>query len=162
MALSQSQTPSVLGALLHGSCKPNQLTHGCCNQNQDFDSTSKDLDNSSKALPYKSYATSTVGEGLVAQPQTAPLCPLDTSPTGRPLPKPFRSTLPKCGADQLLRRVRRLRRTERLVTKLSKCEAHPIFRRNGPQPETAPLCRYATPPLREDHIGHPQNDGCFC
>ena len=100
MALSQSQTRvSALGALLHGSCKPNQLTHGCCNQNQDFDSTSKDLDNSSKALPYKSYATSTVG-GLVAQPQTAPLCPLDTSPTGRPLPKPFRSTPPKCGADQ--------------------------------------------------------------
>ena len=60
----------------------------------------KDLDNSSKPLPCKSYATSTVGEGLVAQPQTAPLCPLDTSPTGRHLPKPFRSTPPKCGADQ--------------------------------------------------------------
>ena len=47
------------GALLHGSCKPNQLTHGCCNQNQDFDSTSTDLDNSSSAVPYKTHISFT-------------------------------------------------------------------------------------------------------
>ena len=36
----------------------------------------KDLDNSSKALPYKSSATSTVGEGL-APPETLPI-PIDS------------------------------------------------------------------------------------
>ena len=59
---------------------------------------------SAKALPYNFTATSLVGEGLVAQPQTAPLCPLGTSPTGRPLPKPFQSIPPKREANQLFRR----------------------------------------------------------
>ena len=47
------------------------------------------------------------------------------------VPQPFRSIPFACGADL-------------------------CFRRDVPQPETAPLCRYATPPLRGDHIGHPQ------
>ena len=49
--------------------------------------------------PYKFTVTSIVGEGLVAQPQTAPLCPLGTSPTGRPLPKRFRYMSQKREAD---------------------------------------------------------------
>ena len=39
---------------------------------------------------------------------------------------------------------------------------HPSYRRDVPQPETAPLCRFATPPLRGDHTGHPHDDGRFC
>ena len=39
------------------------------------------------------------------------------------------------------------------------CGAYTCFRRDVPQPETAPLCRYATPPLRGDHIGHPSMTG---
>ena len=39
------------------------------------------------------------------------------------------------------------------------CEANQSFRRDVPQPETALLCRFATPPLRGDHIGRPHGRG---
>ena len=90
--------------------------------------------------PYKSDVMSIVGEGL-APPET------------------LRKISPKCEADQFFRRVRRLRRTEPFRSIPFACGADLCFRRDVPQPETAPLCRYATPPLRGDHIGHPQNDG---
>ena len=40
-----------------------------------------------------------VGEGLVAQPQTAPLCPSGTSPAGRLLPVHCQKITFSCGAN---------------------------------------------------------------
>ena len=69
-------------------------TSHICRRDEHCSSASHQRHSHSDPLPLlprpssrEAYASSIVGEGLVTQPQTAPLCPPDTSPAGRLLPK---------------------------------------------------------------------------
>ena len=88
-----------------------------------------------------------VTEGEASPPRNAP--PENLSVQGHPTAEQitFSVGYGACDVPQLFRTIS------------LKCGTNTCFRRDLPQPETAPLCRYATPPLRGDHIGHPQNDG---